>query len=352
MQNKLSVIIPVYNVEKYLHKCMDSIINQTFPDMEIIVIDDGSPDNCGTICDCYAQKDSRIRVIHKRNEGLCAARNDGIKNATGQWITFVDADDWCELDYYKKVFESSNYMDADVLFAGGHFLEHGKKCEIKRNFKKSFSFDSKEKMKLLMADVLAPGCKIDEGECYNSAAAPWDKIYRTDFIKKNALYFDMSSKAWEDVWYNLQVFGTAQKVVGCTYIGYHYRVVNESITKRFNPNKVSINYDFLQKTNAYIMTKGDRDILQKAEYARTILLFIHLLKVYYFNSANDNKYSKTVKEISELKNIDYYYNAIHSKSNEFLLKKQIIIKYLLRRKSIFPIFLIYKLNQIITEAKK
>lgn len=103
MNAKISVIIPVYKVEPYLRQCLDSVVNQTYKNLEIILIDDGSPDNCGKICDEYAERDERIVVIHKKNEGLPAARNDGIAISTGYWITFVDSDDWCETDYYENI---------------------------------------------------------------------------------------------------------------------------------------------------------------------------------------------------------------------------------------------------------
>ena len=97
---KVSIIVPVYKVEKYLRKCIDSIINQTLKDIEIILVDDGSPDNCGKICDEYAAKDTRIKVIHKENGGLSSARNAGMEVAEGEYIGFVDSDDWIESDMY------------------------------------------------------------------------------------------------------------------------------------------------------------------------------------------------------------------------------------------------------------
>ena len=102
---KVSVIVPVYKVEAYLHRCVDSVLNQSFSDFELILVDDGSPDNCGAICDEYAQKDSRVHVIHKTNGGLSDARNAGIDwafaNSDSQWLTFIDSDDWVHRDYLK-----------------------------------------------------------------------------------------------------------------------------------------------------------------------------------------------------------------------------------------------------------
>ena len=101
--SKISVIVPVYNVEQYLPQCLDSIINQTYKNLEIICVDDGSPDNSGKILDEYAKKDKRIKVIHQENQGVSVARNTGLDNATGKYIGFVDPDDWIEADYYETL---------------------------------------------------------------------------------------------------------------------------------------------------------------------------------------------------------------------------------------------------------
>lgn len=111
----ISVIVPVYKVEKYLSRCIDSILEQTFKDFELILVDDGSPDNCGAICDEYALKDRRICVIHQKNAGVSDARNAGINIAKGEWLAFVDSDDWIHKDYLKILF-SGTLKDTDVVF--------------------------------------------------------------------------------------------------------------------------------------------------------------------------------------------------------------------------------------------
>ena len=103
-QPLLSVIIPVYKVEKYLRQCVDSVINQTYKNLEIILVDDGSPDNCGKICDEYAEKDKRVKVIHQLNKGLSGARNTGTEQASGEYIAFVDSDDWLDVHMYEDLF--------------------------------------------------------------------------------------------------------------------------------------------------------------------------------------------------------------------------------------------------------
>ena len=114
MTDLVSVIVPIYKVEKYLGKCVDSIINQTYKNLEIILVDDGSPDNSGKICDEYAKKDNRIKVIHKENGGLSSARNAGLDVATGEFIAFVDSDDRIHLDFVEKLYRAIKEENADI----------------------------------------------------------------------------------------------------------------------------------------------------------------------------------------------------------------------------------------------
>ena len=129
---ELSIIVPVYKVEKYLPKCIDSILAQTFRDFELILIDDGSPDNCGAICDDYAARDSRIKVIHQKNAGVSAARNAGLDIATGTYLGFVDSDDWIEPEMYAAMIATMQETQADVVACGidyrsenGEFIRNG-----------------------------------------------------------------------------------------------------------------------------------------------------------------------------------------------------------------------------------
>ncbi|WP_443738958.1 glycosyltransferase family 2 protein [Treponema sp.] len=136
---KISCIVPVYNVEKYLRRCVDSILNQTFTDFELILVDDGSPDNSPAICDEYAVKDSRIKVIHKVNGGVSSARNVGLDVAKGEWICFVDSDDLIEADYMQKMYEAAINNNSDFIMcgiqqiAGYETLKNNYKKKIKKN---------------------------------------------------------------------------------------------------------------------------------------------------------------------------------------------------------------------------
>ena len=130
MKDLISVIIPIYNVEKYLNKCIDSIINQTYKNLEIILVDDGSPDNCPQICDEYAKKDNRIKVIHKKNGGVSSARNVGLINSTGNYIGFIDPDDYIEPIMYEKLLKVLKESNTLVSMCGFYKIKDNKIIKI------------------------------------------------------------------------------------------------------------------------------------------------------------------------------------------------------------------------------
>lgn len=170
---KISVIVPVYNVEQYLSACVESILAQTFQDFELILVDDGSPDSCGAMCDAYAQKDPRVRVIHQENQGLSGARNTGIKAASGEYITFIDSDDLVKKDYLEKLLRAIKVESADISVCKPQEFEDGKNSVCLE----TVSAEAQHKC-FSNIDVCV--------ELYNvSSQIPinaWGKLYRADLI--------------------------------------------------------------------------------------------------------------------------------------------------------------------------
>ncbi|MBQ7882921.1 MAG: glycosyltransferase, partial [Phascolarctobacterium sp.] len=150
---KLSIIVPVYKVEQYIHKCVDSILNQSFTDFELILVDDGSPDNCGKICDEYAAKDKRVRVIHKENGGVSQARNLGIDEAKGEYISFIDPDDWVDLDMYEKLFSFVDQNELDVACFEVYEVK-GSKCSTSFRFNEDKVMDGQTALKNILVDII------------------------------------------------------------------------------------------------------------------------------------------------------------------------------------------------------
>lgn len=187
---KISVIVPVYNVEKYIDKCMRSLISQTYSNLEIILIDDGSADKSGEICDNYVQKDGRIKVIHKKNGGVSSARNIGIQNATGEYITFVDPDDWLEPDMYEQMMSKFS-AGVDAVFCG-----YWENPEEETGL--TPILHSPTKQGVVDNEGALYECLTAMGEGYFTAV--WNKLFRAEIIKKSEIIFENYAIAEDELW--------------------------------------------------------------------------------------------------------------------------------------------------------
>lgn len=229
----ISVIVPVYNVQEYLKICLDSILKQTYKDLEIILVDDGSTDSSGTICDEYKKKDNRIKVIHQKNGGLSSARNTGIKIATGKYIAFIDSDDYIEKDMYKRAIETMKQEHAQIFICGRYYLYKDVK-EIKQ----------KENIYIIMNNIQALD-KMNMFEYYDVAA--WDKVYERNLF--DGIEFP-EGKLCED-WYTIyKVLDKADKIVYDSTPLYVYRQRPNSIThsdnKKINYNSIYASKEVLK----------------------------------------------------------------------------------------------------------
>jgi len=199
MPPQLSIIVPVYQAEKYLENCLDSILAQSFTQFELLLIDDGSTDNSGKICDNYSQLDSRVKVIHKKNEGQALARNIGIDSALGQYIGFVDNDDLLKPDMFEVLINNIIQSNSDISSCS--FIqkdENGNLTHEKHSYLKHI-FSNKEGVKEILSRE-----KLD--------IYVWTKIYNKDFLDKNNIRFE-SGKNDEDILFNYQAYTFAQKTV-------------------------------------------------------------------------------------------------------------------------------------------
>ena len=346
-QEKLSIIVPVYNVEKYINRCLSSIVNQTYENLDIIIIDDGSPDNCGSICDEYAAKDSRIKVIHKCNEGVSIARNIGINNATGQWITFVDSDDWIEADYYENIFDTIKDRDVDIMYSGGYIWEFEKRTITRKGIKHNFCYHRQihiEKWKDLFAKIVEGNVASEDFETEACEAVCWNKIYRRQFLIENKILFLPDLYRHEDILFNLLAVEKADVVAGCTYIGYHYRkysVDSDSATSGYNV-KCHMNVKLFLE-NLYCCEIGQRGYVPENEKACAALrAFRNALFQYYFNTKNKN-YKKTKDELREMKQNPYILQAMQRDKISFMPKTSKILKFALHIPGIWPIKFFFEL---------
>lgn len=203
---KISVIVPVYKVEPYLDKCVSSIVNQTYKNLEIILVDDGSPDNCPAMCDAWAEKDSRIRVMHKTNGGLSDARNAGMAVATGELMAFVDSDDWIVPDMYECLYQRLTEDNSDIAACGVQMVWEDKTPSRTLTREGSCVLNQEEAMRAI----------IEESWLKQPV---WYKLYKTALVRD--ILFP-KGKCHEDVFWSYQAVGSAKKVSVSDHVGYYY----------------------------------------------------------------------------------------------------------------------------------
>ncbi len=240
----ISVIIPVYNTETYLPACVESLLSQTYADFELLLIDDGSQDKSPDICDNYTRKDKRVKVIHKRNEGVSAARNTGIEASGGEYITFIDSDDWVAPDYLQSLSEKLSAKTPDLVTSGLIWWE-----------------DSTRQQR----DVLAPCLLIDlhteEGlrdiVMQSLITSPVGKLYRRKMIVENKLRFDTSLSFAEDRDFNVGVISVAKTVVTTDYTGYYYRRnLSDSLSALKPTHSVDVDLAYWVKLHHLFASQG------------------------------------------------------------------------------------------------
>lgn len=218
MENcKVSVIVPVYNAEIFIHRCVDSLVNQTLRDIEIILVDDGSKDSSPAICDEYAEKYDNIIVLHLENGGPARARNKGIEIAQGEYLAFCDSDDYVDLNMYQKLFDNAKKNDSDIAMCCLAY-DYGTRIETKKFIYNEY-YKNHEEVKSILKRIY---------ECdFDGIAGPTNKLYRTAMVNQNNVVFDESMIRGEDFWFNfgcLKVAESLSFIEDCLY--YYYQ--NES----------------------------------------------------------------------------------------------------------------------------
>ena len=209
----ISVIIPVYNVEKYLRQCLDSVAGQTYDNLEVICIDDGSTDSSGAILDEYGTKDQRFKIVHQENRGLSAARNKGLEFVKGDYISFIDSDDWIKPDFYQKLQDAAVCSNADVIQCG-YIIWGGDHNKVKETPSKIYYGD----------DNILKGLR---------RGYVWNKLWKTSFIQNHNLRF-YPKIYLEDLLFSVQASYFITKLQTIKYAGYYYRQNADSITKNKN----------------------------------------------------------------------------------------------------------------------
>ena len=271
----ISVIIPVYNAQAYLRECVDSVRCQTYPDLQILLINDGSTDSSGTICDALTAEDSRIQVIHQPNRGVSAARNTGLKAATGELISFIDADDTLDPDMYEYLVRLLEEYDADIAHCAYRHIV-GDEVRLIHDTKQIYPQTREEALSCLVGSRLFVG-------------SLWNKLYRREILE--GLLFDERIKINEDILYNYFAFKNARKSVFADVAKYNY-IAHKTSSACFVTADVRKARDACC-VNAAIYTDAEGTALQRAAAIR----YLRALSGYYRVCCTDRSMAAQRKDI-------------------------------------------------------
>lgn len=297
----ISVIVPVYNVEKYIRRCVESILAQTYSDLEIILVDDGSTDSSGKICDEYQKDDLRVVVVHKKNGGLSDARNVGLEIAKGEYIGFVDSDDYIEPDMYKILYDNCIKYSADL--AAARFIEFNSKGEKTRKLSDNIEVFSRRQM----LELFIYGHKK-----YQVTMSVWDRLYKRELI--GDLRFPIG-KCYEDIVFSTCVIAKTKVNVYIDQALYHYRLREDSITgedmgqKQLLPHRIITDLiPQLEERIEFLLEIGEKGLAEECRCQ-----YIHQIMTYIVDYKYDKENVKFLKEKVRNNCRDIRYNSKRDK---------------------------------------
>ncbi len=227
----ISVIVPIYNVEKYLRQCLDSVLSQTYKNIEVIMVDDGSPDGCGIICDEYASRYANFKVIHKENAGLGMARNTGLEHVTGEYVMFLDSDDYIDKNLIEILYKNIYEKKVDVCKCGFRRINDDGLTSSERKYDDEFFPGIRAKTEFLPRLIGSAPNKKDSFEM-----SVWASLYKVEHIKNHNICFPSERELHaEDMVFNIEYMQYAKGVCVISDIGYNYRINMISLTTIYHP---------------------------------------------------------------------------------------------------------------------
>ena len=343
---KISAIIPVYNVEKYLDKCIESVINQTLKDIEIILIDDESPDNCPQMCDQYAKNDNRIKVVHKKNEGLGLTRNHGIRIATGEYIAFIDSDDFidtCTFEHFYKLAKDNN-LDA-IYYKFDRNTDEGVKLGTPID---DIIIYEKDKKRNYILDLIASEPHAASDRLIGCSV--WNALYKSSIIKSKQIEFHSEREIIsEDLIFNLDFLVHTTRIAQNEGRHYHYRINTSSLCRTIREDRVIKNfylYEYIAKNTE--RWNLDNKVVEKRN-ARMFIGYNRTAIQQYMSSPLP--YSKKKVWLKEQLSIPLWQTIYETFNWKELPNYKKIFFYLCAKKQIFALYLISVLRKMILELR-
>ncbi|MDQ1000337.1 glycosyltransferase involved in cell wall biosynthesis [Neobacillus niacini] len=324
----VSIIVPIHNAEKYIHRCIDTIIEQTLENIEIILVNDGSPDNCGNIAEKYAKIDKRIKVIHQENSGPGMARNAGINAARGDYIGFVDPDDWIESNMYEELYNFANKYFAEICMSGYNCILPTNIKEIINSPLPNGTYNKESAIEVLFQMIGQKYSKINKPTVMGSVC--WS-IYKRNFIIENGIFFKKERRDFaEDLIFNIESLYYCKKLSVVDSPLYNYRINNNSLVKKYRKNKWDTLLALHEEIYHLLHNKG---LISKCREQLNTNILSYALEsiVNECRSENTNTFIEKLQTIKRITENDRLQNALHSFPLNMLPVKERVIYWFVKQ---------------------
>lgn len=339
---KISIIVPIYNVEAYLDRCMQSLIMQTLREIEIIMVDDESPDNCPTICDNYAKQDSRIKVIHKKNGGLGFARNSGLEIATGKYIAFLDSDDFVDISMYETLYNTATQYNLDTVFCG--FNQYSSyNIKSKQEVSTFTIYEGKDiKEKVLLNMIAGTPEQKEDRTLFMSV---WHAIYSNKLIQKNNIRFCSEREIIsEDIVFDIDYLTQAQRVAYIPDCLYYYCLNESSLSRIFRKDRNDKIITMYEK----LIMKAEEFNWQNDEKLRIMRLFIGYSRNAMIDLCNSNiKFREKIKLLHQICSNDIWIEILNKYPYQKLPTIYALFTILIKHKYYLSIYILSHLKKTI-----
>lgn len=330
MKDTVSIIVPVYNAGDRLNRCLNCICNQTYKNLEILLIDDGSADGSSQVCDLFAERDSRIKVIHQSNHGVSYARNQGLIHMTSKYLMFVDADDYLAEGACEKLVEAIKRYNCDIVTANKVFHKGASILQSILYKKDVIVRDNRSEKDLFILDLMTSYFDPEMNKLFYLSCGVTAKLFKADVIRKNNIRFQEDCRFGEDVLFNLESFQNAEVIGYINYDAYHFCVNAESSTHRFREDWNKSHEIYMDCIDDFIVRyKKDKRFKEAAEMMK-VSRISSLAVSFYFHKDNPKSFFAAYKEFELFTKQDKYKSAVRNVKDALLTSNQKKVVLLLR----------------------
>lgn len=342
----VTVIVPVYKVEKYLKRCVESVRQQSYENLEIVIVDDGSPDNCPQMCDDFAALDKRIKVVHKQNGGLGFARNSGLSVATGDYVTFVDSDDWISQDHIENLVNAIEKYSADAVIGAYTVAETaGVYTQCGLSLKEGL-YEGEEITKNILLPLIGPD--VDYPNDVQINASCWANLYRRNMIADNGIEFINERHALsEDIFFNVEFFSHSKRIAAINEFGYYYFESDSSITRKYDPKSISRAVNFYTMLCERAQKHGLTEMVGH-RIERSFLLKIRFALKLLVRSKHDRKFKKA--EIKSILSNELVVKVLNNYPIDTYIPAMRVLVKAMKNQNVFAVYNLFAFREIVRKV--